>query len=317
MTLSNLSFVLICGCLLMLRVDAWQPVNRRQALLGTSLAWPFTAAAADAPIAVLGASGRTGALCVTTCLQQGIPVRALTRTGVWPPSFIESAGNNNNNPLLTVGACNVQDPAAIAKGIQGCSAVIYAASASAQGGNAKAIDNVGVVSAAQACWEARVSRYIVLSSTATTRPKSLGYIFTNLLVGGIMEEKRLGELAVAQLYDSRSRSSSGSYTIIRPGGLEEPKQNIVLGPSALEISQGDVLTGIVSRADLAALAVAVARSSRPNLRNTALELYYTDSVQPCETKFQKLVSNGQAPRLHGTTYEELLEDVQPGIDYFA
>lgn len=278
--------------------------------------WPKSVWGAEelAPIAVLGASGRTGALCVAACLQRGIPVRALTRSGSWsPPMNVDMITNKD---LLTVAACDVKDPTALLEGVEGCRGVIYAASASKKGGNAKEIDNIAVVEAGEASLKAKVGRYIVISSTATTRPKSLGYIFTNMSVGGIMDEKRKGEVGV-QLAFNGAGSTTSSYTIIRPGGLEEPKKNEVLGPAALEISQGDTLAGIVSRADLAEAAVELALSNSPNLRDTSLELYYTDSVQPCEGQFKPLLTNGVAPRLHGKTYSELFSGIQQNIDFYT
>lgn len=308
-------------------------LSRRQILIGgstsilTTSSWSnflphsevFAADSSNAaPIAVLGASGRTGALCVSACLSRGIPVRALTRSGVWvPPESSKDINSNsdiNSNPLLTVSACNVKDQDEILNGVKGCQGVIYAASASKQGGKAQEIDNLGVVAAAQACLSQNVNRYVVLSSTATTRPNSLGYKFTNVL-GGIMDEKRKGEEGVQQLYSTVPKSLS--YTIVRPGGLEEPKKNEILGPKALEISQGDVLAGIISRADLAEATVELTRCTNPNLRNTALELYYTDSAQPCERKFSTIFKNGEAPRLHGDSYEELFRGIKPDIDYFV
>ena len=86
---------------------------------------------------------------------------------------------------------------------------------------------------------------------------------------------------------------------------------------ALEISQGDVLAGIVSRADLAEVAVELAVSNSANLRNTALELYYTDSTQPCERQFKSMMTSGVVPRLNGyDTYADLLAGVKPGVDYY-
>jgi uncharacterized protein YbjT (DUF2867 family) len=273
----------------------------------------------DLPIAVLGASGRTGALCVMACLERGLPVRALTRSGSWlPPPSAEAEDDSNNNvilsgnPLLTVAPCDLKDTTAIQNGVRGCRGVIYAASASKKGGNAKEIDNIGVIEAGKACLQANVGRYVVVSSTATTRPKSLGYIFTNVL-GGIMAEKRQGEEGVQALY--AADKTPPSYTIIRPGGLEEPKKNEVLGPTSLEISQGDTLAGIISRADLAEVAVELAASNASNFRDTAIELYYTDSAQPCERRFKSLLADGI--RLHGETYQELFSGIQPNIDFFG
>ena len=324
------SLLALFPCLLLRSVDSLAPqtnnnVNRRDVLIGaskfagiagitTALHIPENVFAVDAtaPIAVLGASGRTGALCVASCLRHGFPVKALTRSGSWPPEKLAGGLSIVNENLLDIATCDVKDPNAISNAIKGCRAVIYAASASKQGGDAKAIDNAGVVSAARACLGANVGRYIVISSTATTRPKSLGYVFTDVF-GGIMGEKRLGEIGVEELYSSHGETPSSSYTIVRPGGLEEPKKNEVLGPAELEISQGDTLAGIVSRSDLAEVCVELASSTQPNLANTAVELYYTNSAQPCEGKFKSQLKNGV--RLHGSTYAELFQQIQPGIDF--
>lgn len=105
----------------------------------------------------------------------------------------------------------------------------------------------------------------------------------------------------------------------RARGLEEPKRNVILGPQTLEFSQGDVLAGVISRADLAAFCVALASagSSTPNLRNTALELYYTESVTACEGRFARLLQTNAAPRYHGATYARLIQHVQSNVDYYA
>jgi uncharacterized protein YbjT (DUF2867 family) len=277
----------------------------------SNLLVPESALAATKPVAVLGASGRTGALCVVACLNRGVPVRALTRSGTWPPQKLEKEIALQNLELLSVGTCDVKDAASIRQTIQGCQGVIYAASASKNGGDARAIDNLGVVDAAEACVKEGVGRYIVISSTATTRPQSLGYKFTNVL-GGIMEEKRNGEVGVRDLYQT---AKGVSYTLIRPGGINEAR-NVILGPAALEVSQGDALAGIVSRADLAQFAVELTLSNASNLRNTAVELYYTSSVQPCEGRFKDFVTNGVVPRVHGQSYEELFAGIQPNIDYY-
>mmetsp|Transcript_26922 Transcript_26922/g.41233 ORF Transcript_26922/g.41233 Transcript_26922/m.41233 type:complete len:365 (+) Transcript_26922:70-1164(+) len=279
------------------------------------------AAAADdtqslASVAVVGASGRTGALCVASCLKQGIPVRALTRTGSWTPPEVFDDVAKKNQQLLTVTACDVKDPDALLSGVSGCRSVIYAASASKKGGNPKEIDNNGVVAAGDACIKAKVGSYVVISSTAVTRPKSLGYIFTDVSVNGIMGEKRKGEDGVKELYAHNDGSRSSSYVIIRPGGLEEPKNKNVLGPSTLELSQGDAIAGIVSRADLAEVAVQAGLSNSPNLRNTAFEIYYTDSAQPCERRFKSLLTNGEVQRVHGDTYEALFQGMKPDGEYY-
>lgn len=261
---------------------------------------------------MIGAGGRTGALCVASCLRRGIPVRALTRSGEWQsPAGVDAS----NSKLLAVQACDAKDPSALMAATVGCAGVIYAASASKKGGKAKSIDNEGVVSAARACVANDVPRYIVISSTAVTRPQSLGYKFTNVYQN-IMAEKRRGELGVMDVYGEAKKGNS--YTVIRPGGLEEPKLNEVLGPSALEVSQGDVFAGIVSRADLAEAAVEAALSRSGSLANASFELYYTDSAQPCEGRFKSFLDGGEVSRWHGdNTYKALFAGLRSDGDYFV
>jgi hypothetical protein len=74
------------------------------------------------------------------------------------------------------------------------------------------------------------------------------------------------------------------------------------------------LAGIISRADLAEATVELALSKATNVKNTALEVYYMDSAQPCEGRFKSQMKDGV--RLHGDTYEELFRGIQPNVDYF-
>jgi uncharacterized protein YbjT (DUF2867 family) len=309
-------------------------INRRDALIGGAAtiaplilspqqaSWAVSSNNA-APIAILGASGRTGALCVASCLRRGLNVKALTRSGTWPPNNktdLSAVGFDGDatlsNPLLTIDACDVKDAAALAASISGCRAVIYAASASKKGGNSKEIDGDGVIAACDACLKENVGRYVVISSGSTTRPNSLGFKFTEMAVAGIMTQKRIGEVGVRDAYSS-NQSLSSSYTILRPGGLDEPKQNIIQGPSALEITQGDVLSGFVSRADVAEVAVELALSSLPNVKNTAIELYYQNKVVPVDRGFKKYLQDSDVERVHANSYEGLFQGVKANYDYLA
>ncbi|KAL7479417.1 hypothetical protein ACHAW6_005150 [Cyclotella cf. meneghiniana] len=309
-------------------------VSRRDLLIGGTAAvvtagspfalpeYGYAAGDNNLPIAVLGASGRTGALCVASCLRRGIPVRALTRTGAWPPAKIDlsvvgfDGDATPTNPLLTVCACDVKDADSLTSSLLGCRAVIYAASASKAGGNSKDIDADGVIAAGKACLKNKVGRYVVISSGSTTRPNSLGFKFTEMAVAGIMTNKRLGEVGVAEMYANNGKLS---YTIIRPGGLDEPKVKTVQGPSALEISQGDVLAGFVNRADVAEVSVEMALSSAPNIQNTAFELYYKNNVVPVDKKYRKYLDpdNGVVKRLTAITYDELFSGIKANYDYLG
>ena len=113
-----------------------------------------------------------------------------------------------------------------------------------------------------------------------------------------------------------SRFGFACLAVVSLLGLDEPKVNKILGPSTLELSQGDVLAGIISRADLAELAVELALSKDSNLRNTALEAYYTKGAVPCDKPFKDFLDNGAVARLHGDTYKELFSGIKPGLDYY-
>ena len=77
--------------------------------------------------------------------------------------------------------------------------------------------------------------------------------------------------------------------------------------------QGDALAGIISRKDLAEVAVEACAS--PALRDATFELYYTKGAQPCEGKFKKLLADEAFPRLHGDSYAALFKGVRRGGTY--
>ena len=156
----------------------------------------------------------------------------------------------------------------------------------------------------------------MISSGSTTRPNSLGFKFIEMAVAGIMRNTRLGEGCVAEMYANNGKLS---YTIIRPGGLDEPKVKTIQGPSALEISQGDVLAGFVNRADVAEVSVEMALSSAGNIQNTAFELYYKNNAVPVDKKYRKYLDpdNGMVKRLNGNTYDELFSGIKANYDYLG
>lgn len=226
------------------------------------------------PICVIGANGRTGFQCVQVCLQLGIPVRAATRTG------------QLNDPLLTSNflssvECDVKEPLSVSSAIQGARGVIFAASASKTGGSAAQVDNQGLIHVAKACIEQKIPHLVIVSSGAVSKPFSPVYLFLNLF-GNIMSEKIQGEDAVRDLYQrwvDPSLADTCTYTIIRPGGLtEEP----ALGPSGLELNQGDTKSGRISRTDVASLCVQSMLFPQYTSRST-FECYNADTGKPLQT----------------------------------
>ena len=281
--------------------------NRREVLqqgalsvMGVSTAFhliqPYPSAAgavSDNPtegsILVLGASGKTGRECVQYILQTGRPCIATTRTGTWTDLVENSVGDAGQSTratstnLLTIATADVTDPSSLNAAIgglasttkSGLAGVIYAASASKQGGTAAAVDRDGVVAAARACIAANVPRFVVVSSGAVTQPDSLIYKLLNSF-GNIMEAKIDGENEVRRLYADPSvlRRNLG-YTIVRPGGLTvEP----AVGAASLELNQGDAILGRLPRADVAVLCVESCFS--PNAFDTTFECYEAVTAKP-------------------------------------
>ncbi|CAK0868646.1 unnamed protein product [Prorocentrum cordatum] len=226
------------------RLAAWLPAQL--CLLRSAAGASAAVAPAPGAVAVLGASGKTGRLCVEALRAEGSPALALGRAE------------------LDVVEASVEQ---VAEAVRGCQAVIFACSASAKGGNAAQVDEQAAVKAAQACKLAGVPTYVLISSGGVSRPGSLGYLATNWMPGptwGIMDAKARGEEGVK----AAMRGSGTRYVVLRPGGLEDTKY---LGPAEMELNQGDAVGGLVSRADVAACAVAAAKSQ--DAADTTFELY--------------------------------------------
>ena len=226
----------------------------------------------NGPITIIGSNGKTGSECVGACLSRSIPVRATTRSGVYSGIYSNAAAADK---LFSTMQCDVTVPSTIANAVEGSRAVIFAASASKQGGTAAAVDNEGLVNIAKACIAAKVPSLVIVSSGAVTKPDSPVYKFLNLF-GKIMEEKIKGEDAVRGLYKNLDGCT---YTVIRPGGLTEEEGK---GVSALELNQGDTKSGRIARADVASLCIEA--SIYPQLAGgTTFECYDADTGKPLAT----------------------------------
>jgi uncharacterized protein YbjT (DUF2867 family) len=228
----------------------------------------------DKSILVLGANGKTGRECVAAALAAQRPCIATTRTGEF-----ELDGDISQ---LTVAKVDVTSKESIENAIastKNLGAVIFAASASASGSGAFPVDRDGVVNAAKCCIAAGVPRLVVISSGTVTRPDSAVYILLNTVGKGIMEAKIQGEDIARELYaDPAVLEQKLGYTIIRPGGLTIGES---LGPTALELNQGDSKSGRLSRADVAGLSINCLDSS--DTFDTTFECYETLTGKPIES----------------------------------
>jgi uncharacterized protein YbjT (DUF2867 family) len=222
------------------------------------------------PVVVIGANGRTGYECVKALQKLSIPVRACTRTGDYR--------DGNNIQGVESLRCDVTDISTIGPVVKGASGVIFAASASKEGGTPAVVDNAGLVAVANACIDAKVKQLVIVSSGAVTKPNSPVYLFLNLF-GNIMEQKILGEDTVRSLYavGSPAAQEGLSYTVVRPGGLtEDPSLESVEG---LELNQGDTKSGRIARADVANICVQALMYPELTSRTT-FECYNADTGAP-------------------------------------
>ncbi|CAM9952136.1 unnamed protein product, partial [Laminaria digitata] len=180
----------------------------------------------------------------------------LTWAGV--TAVARSLTNKEGEPLVftttkgvTMETADVTVPSSLRSVIEGSSAVIFASSASKQGGSAKAVDYEGVINVAKACLEAKVTRLVVVSSGGVASPESSIYKFLNLF-GEIMSWKIRGEDELRSMYAAQGPGAACHYTIVRPGGLTlDPPR----GVAAIELNQGDTKSGRIARSDVARVCV--------------------------------------------------------------
>ena len=207
----------------------------------------------ELPFCVIGANGKTGTKCVQDILSRGMPVRASSRGGVYYEAESDSS-DNKKNPLLLPTVCDVTIPSTVDAAVKGTRAVIFAASASKQGGTPSEVDNIGLKNVATACIANGIPHLVIVSSGGVSKPDSPIYKFLNVF-GKIMEEKIKGEDTVRSMYANLKEENGKqglTYTIVRPGGLTEDP---IRGVSEIALSQGDVRSGRISRYDLAKLCV--------------------------------------------------------------
>jgi hypothetical protein len=143
------------------------------------------------PFCIIGANGKTGTKCVQECLNRGFAIRATSRSGIYNDQDDAVAGEDKKKTsLLSTVICNVKDdPSTIQAAIQGSWAIIFAASASKQGGSSKEVDNVGLVNVAKACLMANIPHLVVVSSGGVSKPELLTYQFLNRVAGALWKKK--------------------------------------------------------------------------------------------------------------------------------
>ncbi len=176
-------------------------------------------AGVPAPVAVSGASGKTGWRVVQELLRQGRPVRALVRPGSQLPAGIEAA---------EVVRLQLGDTEALHHALEGCAALVIASGArpSIDLTGPLQVDALAVRDQVRACRAVGVRRVVLVSSLCAGR-----WLHPLNLFGLILVWKRLGEQWLER--------SGLDWTVIRPGGLTEQEQDLEPGQE----SEGVLFTG--------------------------------------------------------------------------
>ncbi len=192
-------------------------------------------------VLVAGATGRTGQWVVKRLQHYGIDYRLFVRSGekaieIFGPEVVDR---------LTIGSIEREDDVDAA--VNNADAVICAV-----GGNVmdpdspppSAIDRDGVIRLASRSKELGITRFILVSSLAVTRPDHPLNKY-----GNVLTMKLEGENEVRRLY----REKRLSYTILRPGGLIDEESAL---QHAMLFDTGDrIETGTINRSDVAEAAV--------------------------------------------------------------
>ncbi len=180
----------------------------------------------QAPVLVVGATGRTGRLIVRRLLERCVPVRALVRDAargreVLSPDVPQCVGDVRSGETLT-------EP------MGGVRSVIIATCGGAERDNSAVIvDYHGTRNVIQQAAAANVDQVIFVSTIYASHPEHYQDV----------EPTSLGWKARAE---EVIRSSGVPYCIVRSGWLTDG-----VGGEPLAVSQGDTAEGRISRADLA------------------------------------------------------------------
>jgi NAD(P)-dependent dehydrogenase (short-subunit alcohol dehydrogenase family) len=267
-------------------------------LQGASI--PANAAERPEVVAIIGGNGRTGKAVAETLAKAGINAVTLTRSGKDPYQVIKLAESVKANLSHYDSPVDVRDVAALAKAVADVKAttIVFAASASRQGGNSFEVDAQGVANAAQVAKDAK-AKLIIISSIAVDRPDSKSFQMTNSLgsyVDKIMDAKLLGEQKAIEIM-----GKGGNYVIIRPGVLMSVKSR---GATDIELNQGDMVGGGIGRDELAGVVLGAIQSDKA--RGVTVEAYR----KVTRTKLQPDFATTSGNELTAETYEGLFADVK-------
>lgn len=255
---------------------------------------PSKIGSSDQPVVIVGGGGRTGmavAEAVADPAFGNMHAVTLSRSGRDPFQIVKLPKATKDHLKHRDEPFDVRDPqTTISASLRALSpsVVVYAASASRQGGNSFEVDDAGVEKVALACKEIGAI-FVLISALAVDRPNSKSYQITNTLGGnyqGIMDAKYNGEVKARKILSS----GNTDYVIVRPGVLLNGKT--ATGPAGLELNQGDTIGGGLSRDELAGVVVGAIQNRalalnkpRKGGQGITVEAYRKSTAQKLEKQF--------------------------------
>lgn len=258
----------------------------------------------DHPVAIIGGGGRTGMAVAENLAGELGQMNGviMTRSGRDPFQVIKLPPSTKQRLAVFDGKVDVRDQKAVLTAFEATkpSVVVFAASASKQGGNSFEVDDEGVENVAYACKSAG-AKLILVSALAVDRPESKSFKITNTIGGyldKIMDAKLNGENKVKEIL------GKDNYVIIRPGVLLNGKSKN--GASDVELNQGDTIGGGISRDELAGVVVGAIQSGRSGI---TVEAYRKSTATKLQPEF--VVPSGN--ELTATTYKGLFSNAKEDL----
>jgi uncharacterized protein YbjT (DUF2867 family) len=220
-------------------------------------------------ILVAGATGGVGRSVLRKLLERGLTVRGLVRdTSKTRPIF-----NVNVDFMIA----DVRDKDSLREAMQGGGKLICAIGAKpplkADNGPEQ-VDYEGVRNLVEVAKIVGIDHFVLVSCLGVTQSEHpFNQTFNNVLTWKLRGEDVL-------------RASGIPYTIVRPGGLTDD-----LGMAGIEFSQGDQISGRISREDVAE--VCVQALEQPAARNVTFEIAASSEQPPTDwaAVFTGLVKN--------------------------
>lgn len=266
-------------------------------------------------VLVVGSTGRLGLRCVHQLANAGFNVRAGVRSQEKADEFddrldelCESVGDIDPKARsrITIVYCDLQDADSIKPAIGNASRVVCAVGAAESEftnlSAPKKIDYEATETLIQIAAECKIPQFVLVTSLGTGK---LGFPAGVLnLFGGILIWKRKAEEALER--------SGMPYLIVRPGGMERPKDDHKLTHNVRLSTRDTLFGGTVSRFQVAEL-IASALLSPETVSNKCIEVVaeteapareYVDLLQGMPVEIEQEVREANLEKLDDLKSEE-------------